>query len=274
MKINAFSTSIYLVISLVLTGCSSFGTNTKASLSASVHKIKFTSPSNEQRVIIYNNGITRPQEREICRASYNQPPPSLLALRSAKTLIYPVCSTATEAMAISAAGKQVYLRKKEINHVIDAFLERGILPKNLFLAGHSNGAWTSLMMMHDVNKRFNGLIGFAPAFAGKRSEASLFPWWRDRVRPAQIKDMLGAAAIDALIFAYENDAYNRPQELQFLVDNYPLKQSINGVTGVQMIAYNCGLRRPHQTYRKDCKQAATIKYMRNFIDQQISRWRP
>jgi len=127
-------------------------------------------------VIIYNHGISRPQQREPCFLSYNQPPKSLTALRDNKTLVYQLCSTSTEAPAISSAGKQVYLRKIEINYAIDAFQARGVLPKHLFLAGHSNGAWTSLMMMRDVNKRFNGVIAYAPAFAGKRNEVNIAPW--------------------------------------------------------------------------------------------------
>ena len=96
------------------------------------------------------------------------------------------------------------------------FCHEELQPKNLFLAGHSNGAWTALMMMKDVNTRFNGVIAFAPAFAGKRSEISFAPWWRNTTRPRQIKEMLTAPRMDALVFAYENDAFNRPQELQFL----------------------------------------------------------
>lgn len=252
----------------LLSACSSLGKNTKASVTKNIQSLKFTSPSAQQRVIIYNHGINRPQEREICAASYNQPPRSLLSLQDNKTLVYSLCSTATEALAISAAGRQVYLRKREINYAIDAFLARGIHPKHLFLAGHSNGAWTSLMMMRDVNKRFNALIGFAPAFAGKRNEVRLYPWWRNKVRPKQIKDMLGAKEIDALIFAYKNDAYNRPQDLQFLPLNYPSNHS----TGVKLVAYDCHLRHPHTTHRRDCRLNSTSRIINEYLQTQILNW--
>ena len=187
-------------------------------------------------------------------------------------MVYRLCSTATEALAISSAGKQVYLRKIEINHAIDAFLSRGVKPQHIFLAGHSNGGWTSLMMMRDVNSRFNGVIAYAPAFEGKRSENSLAPWWRNTVRPMQIKDMLAAPNMNALVFAYENDAYNRPQELQFLADAYPLIETSNNKKGVDLVSYGCGLRNAHQTFRNDCRLADTVMRIRTFVNSQIATW--
>jgi len=270
MNQKSFKSYLFLVfLSLFISACSSIGTNSKSSIATNIQKLKFNNPSSVQKVIIYNHGISRPQQVEPCFLPYNNPPRSLLALSDSSTLIYKLCSTATESPAVSSAGKQVYLRKIEINFAIDAFLARGIKPKNIFLAGHSNGGWTSLMMMKDVNKRFNGVIAFAPAFAGKRSERSYAPWWRNTVRPRQIKEMLAAPEMDALVFAYANDAFNRPQELRFLAENYPF----TGTNGVDFVAYDCGLRNAHQTFRKDCRQEETTQRMNQFIYEQIKFWK-
>lgn len=263
---------LLLGVLITLSACSSIGTNSKSSLSNNIQKLAFTSPVENQRVIIYNHGISRPQKEEPCLLRYNQPPKSLLALKNRETLVYPLCSTSIESPAISSAGKQVYLRKIEINYAIDAFLARGIKPQNLFLAGHSNGGWTSLMMMKDVNQRFNGVIAYAPAFAGKRSEVSFAPWWRNTVRPKQIKDMLRAPNMDALVFAYEGDAYNRPEDLQFLVNQYPLINQNEKLTGVDLISYNCGLKNSHVTFRRDCRLRDTISRIQSFINSQIDSW--
>lgn len=259
---------VILAFCAMLSACSSLGSNTKSSIAADIERIPFSRPAQQQRVIIYNHGIHRPQQLEPCFMPYNNPPPALMLLRDQQTLVYKLCSTATESPAISSAGRQVYLRKGEINHALDAFLARGILPKHLFLAGHSNGGWTSLMMMQDVNTRFNGVIAFAPAFAGKRSEASYAPWWRNSVRPKQIKEMLRAPVMDALVFAYANDAFNRPEDLQFLPHHYPP----TGLHGVKLVAYDCGLKNAHQTFRNDCQLAQTKQSIRDFIQQQITYW--
>lgn len=263
---------LFFFLGVFLSACSSLGSNSQDSLTHTIQDVPFTSPTDSQRVIIYNHGISRPQHTEPCHLSYNQPPASLLALEDRQTLVYPLCSTATESPAISSAGKQVYLRRMEINYAIDAFLARGIKPQNLFLAGHSNGGWTSLMMMQDINSRFNGVIAYAPAFAGKRSEVIIAPWWRKIVRPNQILNMLLAPKMDALVFAYENDAFNRPQELQFLEDNYPLSTVFGRTTGVDLVSYDCGIRNPHLTFRYDCRQKDTIRRIRNFINDQVENW--
>ncbi|MGK0270465.1 MAG: pimeloyl-ACP methyl ester carboxylesterase [Cocleimonas sp.] len=264
--LRSFSIFGFLIVSL--SACSSLGSNSKKSIAQSIQGLQYSNPISQQRVIIYNHGISRPQQTEPCYLPYNKPPKSLTALIDDKTMVYRLCSTATEAPAISSAGKQVYLRKIEIDYAIDEFLSRGIQPRHLFLAGHSNGGWTSLMMMQEVNKRFNGVIAYAPAFAGKRSEISYAPWWRKTVRPNQIKDMLKAPRMDALIFAYENDAYNRPKELEFLPSNYPL----SGSSGVDLVSYDCGLRNAHQTFRKDCRLRNTSERIQTFINNQIKFW--
>jgi len=265
---RTLSSTLLLSTILLLSACSSLGSNSKTSITTDIQKLKFSSPSAQQRVIIYNHGISRPQLVEPCFLSYNQPPRSLNALRDNNTLVYRLCSTSTEAPVITSAGKQVYLRKVEINYAIDSFLARGIKPKHLFLAGHSNGGWTSLMMMRDVNKRFNGVIAYAPEFAGRRDETIIVPWWRKLVRPRQIKDMLSAPTMDALVFAYENDAYNRPQDLQFLTNKYPL----NNNSGVDLVSYSCGLQNAHLTYRSDCRLTDTTRRIRTFVRKQIETW--
>lgn len=259
---------LFVTLLLLLSGCSSLGTNSKTSISQNIHSLKLSNPVSQQRVIIYSHGIHRPQQTEPCYMPYNKPPKSLMEIVDKQTMVYRLCSTATEAPAISSAGRQVYLRKIEINHAIDAFIARGVKPRHLFLAGHSNGGWTSLMMMRDVNKRFNGVIAYAPAFAGKRSEVSFAPWWRNTVRPKQIKDMLKAPNMDALVFAYERDNYNRPEDLEFLPANYPLV----GSSGVDLVAYDCGLRNSHQTFRNDCRVTNTSQRIEHFINSQIQAW--
>ncbi len=253
---------------MLLAGCSTMGSNTRGSLHSGVDSVNFTVPAAQQIVIIYNHGTQYPQQREPCFMWYNKPPPSLKAQINDHTLIYSLCSTSVESPVPTSAGKQVYLRKKEINFTIDAFLARGIKPKHIFLAGHSNGGWTSLMMMRDVNKRFNGAIAYAPAFAGKRSDVAFAPWWRNTARPKQIKKMLGAPQMDALVFAYENDAFNRPQDLMFLSEHYP-KQ---GSHGVWFVSYDCGNKNAHQTFRNDCYLARTKQQIAEFMSDQVESW--
>jgi pimeloyl-ACP methyl ester carboxylesterase len=142
-------------------------------------------------VIVYNHGTRRPQLIEDCDASWNQVPLSLLAIQSEKVLISYLCSRAWESNSTwGSAGQHIYGRLKEVEATLDELIAVGVPPKNIFLAGHSAGGWTSLMAMRHFGRKFNAAIVFAPAFAGRRSEESRYPWWRQEARPRQIREML------------------------------------------------------------------------------------
>ena len=105
---------------------------------------------------------------------------------------------------------------EEINEVLDELLLIGVKATNIFLSGHSAGGWSSLMSMNMVGKKFNAGILFAPACCGPRSEILVYPSWRKRIRPAYIKNMTNVERIEALIFSYKDDPYNRPRDLLFI----------------------------------------------------------
>ena len=59
----------------------------------------------------------------------------------------------------------------------------------------------------------NAAIAFAPAFAGPRSGRS--PGW-EALRDEQITWISKATRLDALVYAFEGDRFNRPRDLLFL----------------------------------------------------------
>ena len=215
-------------------------------------------------VIVYNHGTTRPQQIENCDTSPNRVPRSLLAIQSEKVLIYYLCSTAFEKSSTwGSAGQFIYARLKEVETTLDELIALGVSPKNIFLAGHSAGGWTSLMALSRFGKKFNGAIVFAPAFAGRRSEQSQYPWWYQEARPKQIREMLEAPEIRALIFAYHDDPFERPEDLKFLTDRYPRT--------VRMIAYACDIPNRHLVALNDCREAAATDAISKYIREMAGR---
>jgi len=206
------------------------------------------------KIIIWSHGTERPQKRENCLKL--SVPESLFALsENDNVYFYFLCSRATDGDKL---GSYIYKRKKEINKVLDQLISVGIKPKNIFLAGLSAGGWTSLMMMDQVGKKFNSAIVFAPAFAGPRSEIGIAPEWRREERPRQIKKMIKAKVIKALVFAYEDDPYNRPKELMFLKEKYP--------NSVEMVGYKCG--NGHSTTYNDCRFDKTKQIIKKYFEKQ------
>ncbi len=205
------------------------------------------------KIIIWSHGTNRPQKQENCLKLTI--PETLFALSENNNVyFYFLCSRAIDGDKL---GSYIYKRKKEINRVLDQLISVGIKPKNIFLAGQSAGGWTSLMMMDQLEKKFNSAIVFAPAFAGPRSEIGIAPRWRREIRPRQVKQMIKAKVIKALIFAYEDDPYNRPKELMFLKEKYP--------NSVEIVGYKCG--NGHSTTYNDCRFDKTKQTIKKYFEK-------
>lgn len=207
-------------------------------------------------VIVYTHGNRRPQRRDDCGSWINQVPPSLRALHSDQIFVYYHCSTAVDRPLLPRmAGNWIFRRANELSAVIDELHAAGIPAENIYLAGHSAGGWSALMTTREFSDRFNGVIAFAPAFSGRRSEEDRYPRWRQEIRPRHIEYMLQAERIRALVFAYEDDPFNRPQDLAFLTDSYP--------NSLELINYRCGAG--HVTHIRDCQQEQTTEAIMQFI---------
>ena len=204
-------------------------------------------------VVVYSHGTTRPQRREDCSKWYNRVPKTLRALEDdGDTHIYYLCSRATDG---GEGGSYIFKRAAEIERVLDRLIDIGVEPRNIFLAGHSAGAWSSLMLMGEVGDKFNAAIAFAPACCGPRHEIAIYPVWRKRIRPAHVERMIDVREFAALVFAYTNDRFNRPRELRFLTDAFP--------RGVRMVTRSC--RAGHGSHLKDCRADETAARIRQYV---------
>lgn len=204
-------------------------------------------------VVVYSHGTVRPRARENCGLWFNAVPESLLALeKNSRIHIYFLCSEATDG---NIRGSYISARTREIDTTLDKLIAVGVSPRNIFLAGHSAGGWASLMMVTKAGQKFNAVIAFAPACCGPRSEASVYPAWRGEVRPSQVREMLEVERIEALVFGYDDDRFNRPEDLRFLTEAFP--------DSVKLIGYDCG--NGHSTHLSDCRLTETTRLVRDYV---------
>lgn len=215
-------------------------------------------------VVIYNHGTERPQRREDCDAFHNSVPPSLRRLRMARLHVYRLCSETLEDRA-RPTGNYIYQRVDEIAEAIARLNALGVAAERIFVAGHSAGGWSSLMAAIEHGDSFNGAIAFAPSFAGPRDETDVYPRWRREARPRQIAHMKTAERMEALVFAYGDDRFNRPQELRFLTETWP--------ESVRLVGYDCN-GRGHLTHLRDCREAATRHMIATFIESELAGAQP
>ena len=216
----------------------------------------------EAVIVIFSHGTSRPQNRSVCTARHNQPPETLVrAAAAVNASIFRLCSRATDG---NVPGSYIQKRVAEISATLDEFLALGVRPENIFLAGKSAGGWASLMSAKEEGDKFNAGIYYAPSCCGRRSEINRFPIWRREIRPEQVRQILTAEEIRALVIAYEDDAFNRPEELTFLTDAYP--------GGVSMVGYSCG--KGHATDMHDCRAEDTETVISGYLAERLGRAPP
>jgi hypothetical protein len=115
------------------------------------------------------------------------------------------------------------------------------------------------MFMRSHAGKVNAAILFAPACCGRRSEIDKYPVWLRKIQPAQIAQLVAGQTINALVFAYSDDAFNRPADLAFLTRAFP--------GSVTMVTESCG--RGHNTLRSDCMLAATSQTIKTYIADRL-----
>lgn len=208
-------------------------------------------------VLIFSHGTHRPQVRHQCNPQRDIPPVTRVVADGAGYRLHYLCSKAVDG---KEAGSYTYKRAEEIKKVVESYRSRGVPAKKIFLVGYSAGGWSSLLASRDFGHRFNAVIAFAPAFAGPRHEIRIYPWWRRRIRPRQVSHLQTAARIPALVFAFPDDTFNRPQELSFLKE----------IDGVKLVTIN-HCRNGHKTPLGRCFEKAAAARMAKYIESRLGR---
>ena len=197
-------------------------------------------------ILIFNHGTYRPQRRHQCNEEKDVPAVVRdLADANGWTIHY-LCSAATDE---NVAGSYTYKRADEILAAAAGFRARGIPAQRIFILGHSAGGWSSLLAARKDHSKFNAVVAFAPAFAGPRFEEAQYPKWRRELAPQQTAYLREAKRIDALVFAYSDDDFDRPSEL------VPLQS----IPGLRVLAFDA-CQKGHGTTYSDCfRQGAKIE---------------
>ena len=118
-------------------------------------------------------------------------------------------------------------KRKVIKLKIKEFRDEGF--KNIVLAGHSAGAWDSLVLYSNFPSEINGVIAFNPARSGKyarelKKDKVWRGWkvWRNYKISLIKLEKLGKV----LVYSHNKDSYETPETLSFL-SNSKAVQFIN-----------------------------------------------
>lgn len=170
-------------------------------------------------------------------------------------------------MNTQSGDAKVYLRSRDIETRVRSFISAGVPVKQIFLVGHSAGGWASLMLKARNPEIANSVIAFAPAFAGQRGSRK--PGWQ-ALQEKYVAELQTAPRLDALVFAFENDAFETPETLKFL----------NSIPGVSVVALSdnkidqvaCdSTTSSHALVRNPCFRHTQFSRLKNYIEQRLQQ---
>jgi len=227
-------------------------------------------------LLIYNHGSTQEYRRDQCRPNGSTTPGVVKELSGKKVLgldvvVYGFCTPAKTGgyEQRSRAGEPKIMRRVEnIEEAVRGFQNSGVPAEHIFLAGHSAGGWASLLVARRHNVRINAVIAFAPAFAGRKSGRS--PGWQ-ALHDSHVQFMAEAREMNALVYAFDSDAFNSPEDLAFL----------NGIPGIRLVrlgaqeidGIKCDSPDGHQTVFRDCFARTQEKVILAYLAERLTEIR-
>jgi len=103
-----------------------------------------------------------------------------------------------------------------IEEKVIEFIDKGFPPNNIFLIGHSCGAWHALFLYEELSNVFNSTIAISPACFGPRTLWKKRPEFIKR-RLSEIKFMKNINNFNPLIFLAEQDLRENTASLDELL---------------------------------------------------------
>ncbi|MEM1345784.1 MAG: hypothetical protein AAGI34_14565 [Pseudomonadota bacterium] len=172
-------------------------------------------------IVIWNHGTQAMGAAPSCMGESYFPPPAIMRLeRIAHTRIYYLCTKADQ-----LNGPQAYFeaRRDEILALVARFRAEGVPTERIFLAGQSGGAASAALALAAEPEAIGGAMLFALAWQGPGEglrRGNVVPEAHDAYIA---RTLVEAENFEALLVAFENDAWNRPEDLAFLTSAHPLR---------------------------------------------------
>lgn len=112
-------------------------------------------------------------------------------------------------------------KRKVIINKVNEFKNSGF--KNIILAGHSAGAWASLVLNSKFNKEIDGVIAFHPARSGKfahtkNPDSDWVDWRNYKISEINLDNL-----DKVLVFTHDKDKYENAKTLSFLIKSNKIR---------------------------------------------------
>ncbi|MFK7942251.1 MAG: hypothetical protein AB8B85_04955 [Paracoccaceae bacterium] len=173
----------------------------------------------DTNIVIWNHHTEAMAAAPSCLGRAYFPPPSIMALEAlGRTRVYYLCTRSSQERGKPFFAEQ---RRDEILALVNGLRDLGVPAGRIFLAGQSGGSCSSLFALGAAPKSMNAGILFAPACHGQ-GEGALRQLGRlDKLAQKVEADIVAAEQVRALLIGFDNDAWNRPEDLDFLAQRWP-----------------------------------------------------
>ena len=263
----------WATMALVLTSCTASSQFIPAPVPGTpLHSLAYAHPE-KRALLIYNHGSRAGYLPDACAPNGRTTPNVVKALSGRSVggldiVVYGLCTNGPPdpvGQPIPVEDIKLMRRVQKIEEVVRTFLGAGVPAKHIFLVGHSAGGWASLLVARRQQVPINAVIAFAPAFAGRKAHRS--EDWQ-AVHEQHVAFLSAADQLHALVFAFDNDTYNTPEDLVFLraiPGVHFLRLSEQAIAGVQ-----CQSPNGHLTVFRDCFMQTQQEIILPYIEARLT----
>ncbi len=194
-------------------------------------------------VVVFTHGsgpATTPDRCSLNQSSWPGTPKAISALdgmsRGGRTVaLHRFCTPSKTGTPLSVLRgenlekSKVMRRANDMVELATAYRAAGVPAENIVLSGHSVGGFAALLAQMANPGAVGRVVALAPAFANKRHVRNA----GERIANDILKPEIAAAPLNALVFAFEDDDYERPEDLSDWLANpglriVPLGREIDG----------------------------------------------
>jgi dienelactone hydrolase len=183
-------------------------------------------------------------------------------------VVYGLCTNVSPnpiGSTIAVDELKIMKRVRKIEQVVRAFHDTGVPADHIFLVGQSAGGWASLLVARRQQVPINAVIAFAPAFAGQKAKR---PDDMQTVQELHIAFLSAAERLNALVFAFDDDPYNTPEDLAVL-------RAIPGIRFIRLPAdviagRRCERANAHATAFRDCFAQTQMDVILTYIAERVT----
>jgi hypothetical protein len=225
-------------------------------------------------VVVYTHGSTTSRVPDGCDMETNDRPWGLpksianlegIAVGEKTLVVHAFCTPSRTGEPLTSSNSsrwKVRNKSRDLLALAAVYQSAGFAPDQVVFTGHSAGGYASLLAQMDKPGAIIKVIAFGPAFAGKRASRDPSEYRAHELFKKQLSE---ARSMNALMFLYDGDVYNRPIDLEAWQSNPGIEMV--SLSGDSIDGVNCGISYAHHRVFDNCFEKTQTEKLVEFISR-------